>query len=321
MQGQGDIEHDSVVGNDNGSDIYGDGEATAREIIRNLISAVTPTVIATTSICILTVTLTQTATATRKETTTWNAEVLKLCTNSGNRVKMHVSPKKTKYYTPECAPGYRPYIKQEFKTLNTGIDFYLNYASICGFDIRLGSHRRASDGTVIWKHVYCNREGEKNVPAEEISRARRRISRRSRCKALIAFIIKTGGIFVVRRFIEHHSHELCHESLKHLMKVNRKLNAGNQKFVMDCARENIGPTKSFRLYKETVGGYSKVGCTGVDFENFSRDLKAYASGVDAQMLLQNLFRIRETSPGFYFEYTVDASEHLTRLFWADTIGR
>ncbi|KAL3629883.1 hypothetical protein CASFOL_026195 [Castilleja foliolosa] len=47
--------------------------------------------------------------------------------------------------------------------------------------------------------------------------------------------------------------------------------------------------KSYKLYTEAVGGYANVGCTAVDFKNFSRDLKAFTEGVDAQMLLQNLF--------------------------------
>ncbi|KAL3643749.1 hypothetical protein CASFOL_014564 [Castilleja foliolosa] len=237
------------------------------------------------------------------------------------RINTHISPKNSKYYTPECASEYKPYLDQKFKTLKDGIDFYRNYAAICGFDARKGSQKSASDNTIIWKYVYCNREGDKNVSIDETSRERRRVSRRSKCKALIAFRLHAGGFYVVRRFIEHHTHDLCHESLKHLMKVNRNLNERHKKFVMDCARANIGPTKSFRLFKETVGGYANVGCTNVDFKNFSRDLKAFASGVDAQMLIQNLFRKRDTSPGFYFEYTVDASEHLNRLFWADTIGR
>ncbi|KAL3617424.1 hypothetical protein CASFOL_037745 [Castilleja foliolosa] len=126
------------------------------------------------------------------------------------RVKNHISPKKSKYYTPECAPEYRPYLDQEFKTLKDGIDFYRNYAAICGFDARKGSQRRAPDNTLVWKYVYCNREGEKNVSIDETSRERRRVSRRSECKTLIAFRLHTGGIYVVRRFIEHHSHELCH---------------------------------------------------------------------------------------------------------------
>ncbi|KAL3644266.1 hypothetical protein CASFOL_012198 [Castilleja foliolosa] len=55
------------------------------------------------------------------------------------------------------------------------INFYLKYAAICGFDIRLGSQIRASDDTVVCKYVYCNREGEKNVSGDETSGSRRRI--------------------------------------------------------------------------------------------------------------------------------------------------
>ncbi|KAL3618588.1 hypothetical protein CASFOL_037670 [Castilleja foliolosa] len=90
---------------------------------------------------------------------------------------------------------------------------------------------------------------------------------------------------------------------------------------MTCAKVNMGPLKSYRLYEEMVGGYSNVGCTSVEFKNSNRDLKAYAKGCDAQMILNNLFKKRELSNAFFFEYDTDEKDQLTRLFWADPISR
>ncbi|KAL3649827.1 hypothetical protein CASFOL_006230 [Castilleja foliolosa] len=246
-------------------------------------------------------------------------------------VIFYVSPGNTQYYTPECAPELKPKIDQRFPTLEAGIDFYRKYATTCGFDTRLGTTVK-KDGVFIWRYVTCNREGEKFIPVakegenivenlESPKTPKFRASSRQNCKALIA--LKYCGVegYVVKRFEETHSHPLCDEPFRQFMKVNRNLDAGHQNFILNCAKVNIGPVKSFRMYKEAVGGYANVGCTGVDFKNYSRDLKAFVSGVDAEMLLQNLCRKRETSPGFYFDYVVDQGDHLNRIFWADPTCR
>ncbi|CAH9095420.1 unnamed protein product [Cuscuta europaea] len=78
--------------------------------------------------------------------------------------------------------------------------------------------------------------------------------------------------------------------------------------------------KSYKLFKESVGGYSNIGATAVDFKNFKRDLKAYIEGVDAQMLIDKLFRKAEVCSSFFY-YDVDESDKLTRIFWTDSICR
>ncbi|VFQ61528.1 unnamed protein product [Cuscuta campestris] len=83
----------------------------------------------------------------------------------------------------------------------------------------------------------------------------------------------------------------------------------------------MGIMKSYRLFKETVGGYDKIGATAVDFKNFRRDLKAYIAGGDAQMVIDKLFRKHETCSAFHFEYDVDDNDQLTRLFWCDPVAR
>lgn len=58
-----------------------------------------------------------------------------------------------------------------------------------------------------------------------------------------------------------------------------------------------------------------------DFKNFSRDLKVYISNADGAMFVQNLEqKVKSSKAGYYFDYCVE-SRHLTRVFWADAIGR
>ncbi|KAL3650030.1 hypothetical protein CASFOL_006433 [Castilleja foliolosa] len=247
---------------------------------------------------------------------------------TGDNSKVVISPGSSKYYVPICEPALKPFINQRFASLDLGLEFYRIYAANSGFDTRLGTTKKAPDGSIQWKYVYCNREGEKTPnPASTSSDVphgkskKRRVTVLVGCHAYIAFRIATGATYVVKHFEEKHTHELCSEQYRHFMKNNRNLDAGHQHFIMNCAKVNVGATKSYRLYREACGGYANIGCTSVEFKNFSRDLRAFASGFDAQMIIENLFKKRETSPAFYFAFDIDEKEQLNRLFWADPICR
>ncbi|KAH6805338.1 hypothetical protein C2S51_030169 [Perilla frutescens var. frutescens] len=105
------------------------------------------------------------------------------------------------------------------------------------------------------------------------------------------------------------------------MKMNSKLEFGHQKFVMDCAKANIGAMRSYKMMKTVDGSYSSIGCSRMQVKNFSRDLKAYVFYADAQMVIDKLHRKCELCSGFYFEVEVDENDHLKSLFWADPIAR
>lgn len=96
---------------------------------------------------------------------------------------------------------------------------------------------------------------------------------------------------------------------------------GLRSIVFDAAKVNIGCSKSFSLAKEMYGGYSNVGATLRDFRNFNRDLKEYVGEKDGQMIIDKFKVMQETSSSFYYAYDVDSAGHLTKLFWADPVGR
>ncbi|KAH6784018.1 hypothetical protein C2S52_008977 [Perilla frutescens var. hirtella] len=91
--------------------------------------------------------------------------------------------------------------------------------------------------------------------------------------------------------------------------------------MLNCVRVNVGPMTCYTLFKQIVWGYFNIGCTSSDVKNFTRDLRAYIDGADAQMILDNLFRKRELCPAFFFDYCVNADDQLTHLMWADLICR
>ncbi|KAH6775546.1 hypothetical protein C2S52_013107 [Perilla frutescens var. hirtella] len=231
----------------------------------------------------------------------------------------------TKVYIPQCDISLKPFVKQIFRTLDDGVEFYQKYARACGFDIRHGTRRKSLDGSVITlKYIYCNKEDVKHAAVTDVPgepKKRRTPSFRVDCRALIVFMFVGLEGYVVKKFTEGHSHTLVPEAYRYLMKMNSKLDFGHQKFVMDCAKANIGAMGSYKMMKSVAGSYSSIGCSRMQVKNFSRDLKAYVLYADAQMVIDKLHRKRELCSGFYFEVEVDENDHLKSLFWADPIAR
>ncbi|CAA0808203.1 Unknown protein [Striga hermonthica] len=186
---------------------------------------------------------------------------------------------------------------------------------------------KVKDKTILWRYLVCSREGYKHhsnagqrIPSESqvISH---RVSNRVGCNARI--VLRVYGVegYVVKFFEERHKHTMTPEECRAHLKINRIMTATHQGFVLNFIKENIGPTKSFKLYKEIVGGYTHIGATNVDFKNFKRELLAYILGADAQMVIDKFYKLQENSWTFYFQYELDDKERLRRLFWADPISR
>ncbi|CAA0822414.1 Putative phospholipid-transporting ATPase 4, partial [Striga hermonthica] len=238
-----------------------------------------------------------------------------------------ISPGGTKYWIPQCEDSIRPHKGQVFRTLGEAADFYRAYASVVGFDIRQSTLVKAKDNTVLWRYLVCSREGYKHhsntgqrIPSD--SRViRRRVSNRVGCNARIQLRVYGVEGYVVKFFEERHNHTMTPEECRAHLKINRTMTAAHQGFVLNCIKANIGPTKSFKLYKEMVGGYAHIGATNADFKNFKRELLAHILGVDAQMVIDKFYKRQDNSSAFYFQYELDEKERLRRIFWADPISR
>ncbi|XP_031090998.1 protein FAR1-RELATED SEQUENCE 5-like [Ipomoea triloba] len=245
---------------------------------------------------------------------------------------MNLSPRGTKYWTPSCDKASQPYVGQRFSKLDDGVDFYVQYACMVGFDVRRSTETKDRMGNVLRKYLVCSREGFKQ-PAKDaclvgegvgdgsISPKRQRVTNRVGCNAKIILKRMGDGRYSVFSFEIRHTHSLCSELAKPFMRVNRKLSVGHQSFVANCARANIGPIKSFKLYKQMVGDFVNVGATGVDFQNFKRDLMVYISGGDAQLIVEKFLHKKELWSTFCFDYDVDEYDQLSRVFWADPAAR
>ena len=214
----------------------------------------------------------------------------------------------------------KPHIGQVFHTLDDAIVFYNKYAQNVGFDTRKHGSKRVGD-LVTWLYVVCSREGEKRVNHKQPEAKRRRSSRKCLCKAKVAFKFCKGTGYVVKQFEEQHNHDMVQLRHKRFMRLNRNIDLVHQKFIADCASANIGPTLTFSLLSEVLGGLDYVGCTIVEVRNYRRDLRAYVDGADVQMVLNDMKRKKEICSSFSYDFEVNSKGMLTRLFWCDPIAK
>lgn len=230
-------------------------------------------------------------------------------------------------YFPTCPDGMKPIIGQKFSNLEDGVKFYKVYASVCGFDVRMGTRRKSDDGVVKHRYVLCNREGERlghfsrPVQSDDDSNKKRKTrSTKASCGARVVFKLCGAEGYEIVTFNEAHSHPLLQDNQKQFLKLNRQMDYTHQSFVMSCRRANIGPVRSFKLFKELAGSYDKIGCSRVDFKNFSRDMRSSVIGLDTQVILDDLQDRHDLDPGNIFDYVVNDQHKLTRLFWADCVS-
>ncbi|WOH08980.1 hypothetical protein DCAR_0728431 [Daucus carota subsp. sativus] len=220
-----------------------------------------------------------------------------------------------------------PFANQIFDSLEKAFKFYKEYGRLGGFDVRKGTGKKDSEGTIILKHFVCSNEGYNVVnpgcdeKVGKVVKERRTGSRRCGCKAKIVVKIMSQNRYFILSFVELHNHVLASENGCQFLRSSRNMSISLRNMIFDASKVNIGCSKAFSLAKEMAGGYSNVGATLRDFRNFNRDLKEYVGERDGQMIIDNFKVMQETSKSFYFSYELDADGHLSVLFWADATGR
>ncbi|KAL9682555.1 hypothetical protein QQ045_014356 [Rhodiola kirilowii] len=235
------------------------------------------------------------------------------------------TPGGTRYWTPQCLEDKRPFLGQKFDSLNGAKTFYNDYASVCGFSVRLGTEKKSKDGTVRLKQLVCHKQGfyrNENVATVDTlndsnAKERNRAVTRCGCHARMYVRLVDGLKFAVYSFEERHNHYLASTVGQKFLRINRCLTYDQQDLLVCCSNVNVGASSAFRIMKEMAGGYDKVGATLTECKNFKRDLKTYIGGRDAQMIITNLSRKKDFCKGFVFEFFADTEGTLCRLFWAD----
>ncbi|XP_019157467.1 PREDICTED: protein FAR1-RELATED SEQUENCE 5-like [Ipomoea nil] len=212
-----------------------------------------------------------------------------------------------KYWWPAVDSEIIPAISYRFKTLAEGGVFLYQQRQ----DIREGVK---GGGRSPPKPVEGANGGS-------ITQCRRRVSNRVNCNARICITKDKGVGFIVSIFVLKHTHRMCSEPLKLFMRINRKLDVAQQAFLTNCVKANVGGSKGFRLYQESVGSYANIGATDTEFHNLKRDLQSYVHDKDGEMIIAKFKQKRDICENFFFDYYLDEENHLACLFWADHTGR
>lgn len=231
-----------------------------------------------------------------------------------------ISPEGLKEWIPVCLDEVKPYVGMKFQSLDEAIEFYKQYALATGFTVRKSSSTTMRRSSVVrFQQLVCNREGVKAKNNAKTSR--RRLVTRMGCNAkmVLKYCVADGSGYVVSIFHEGHSHTLCKESHSKFEKEGRKLSIFQKKAIVDNYKVNVGPSKTYRLFKEHVGGYENVRALKQDFKNFHRDVKALISDADAEMFVSYFLNKKERWSAYFFEYEVDNDGALCNAFWADPI--
>ncbi|XP_042027129.1 protein FAR1-RELATED SEQUENCE 5-like [Salvia splendens] len=215
----------------------------------------------------------------------------------------------------------KPFVGRSFPILDNAIEFYENYGRRVGFDTRKNGSKKVDDIT-IWFYMVCNREGEQKFSDQQPKR--RRKSKKCGCNARVAFKFDSDRGYLIQHLNEEHNHPMVLIQHQKFMRLNRQLDPVHQKFITDCAGANIGPSLTFKLLTELMGGYESVGCIVLDIRNYTRDIGRYAEGYDAQIIIDEMKKKKkkkENCDAFTYEYEVDSRSRLMHLFWCYPIAK
>nr|KAJ0212061.1 hypothetical protein LSAT_V11C400197610 [Lactuca sativa] len=198
-----------------------------------------------------------------------------------------------------------------------------NYASLGGFDVRLGPFRTTESGITTQRHLLCNREGKPTtgkvdtLDPQQNKIRRRKYSFRCECKAKIVVILLHGtNKYNVVEFVDQHNHMLFGKDNMFLSHTKRKLDYSQEMFIHNLSKQNIGASRAHRLYSILQGGSDIRGGLVSDFKNSTRNLNAYIGARDAKFLVLKMLEKKTISQVFFFDFRV-VEKKLNSIFWAD----
>ncbi|XP_071741011.1 protein FAR1-RELATED SEQUENCE 5-like [Rutidosis leptorrhynchoides] len=217
----------------------------------------------------------------------------------------------------------------------SGTSSHIAYDSLVDFNLPIAkdSVEGGVEGDVEGdSEVDVDSNGESNV---ELSKADKRKKRKKEKKPLIrkVSIIKTGCSASLRcklvgdkvmiwKFYEGHNHKLVSVGNRQQMKINRRIGLDDAQMLFDLnTKSNVGATIAYNIISDLNGGFSLVGPSSVDFQNFRLDMNRYVGESDAHIFIENLLRKQEFLPNFTCEYKCGNDGTLLGVFWSDYVSK
>ncbi|CAL2257511.1 unnamed protein product [Prunus armeniaca] len=234
---------------------------------------------------------------------------------------------KDEFYIPQVRDDKKPKAGLAFKSLDETYKFYNDYAKDAGFSVKISKEKKKKEtGEVFWKRYVCFKEGEtdetwrkkKDSESTQIERERGNVC--ENCKAKLT-IVYDGFNFVVKTFIEEHTHPLATPSRVHLLRSHRGVSDTKIKLVKKFSNVNIPLYQQFELLETQAGGHESVGFIERDLRNFERDEREKIKGHDAEMLYEYLKSEEDKDSDFFFKFDTDNNNRMTRCFWVDSVAR
>ncbi|KAK2648122.1 hypothetical protein Ddye_015611 [Dipteronia dyeriana] len=121
-------------------------------------------------------------------------------------------------YIPQVSDECNPKPGQEFLSLDEVHEFYKAYAKETKFSVRLNSSKRSMhNGEILKKKIIYSKEGTTSI--EEISERKRQrgMTQEGSNAKLTAIKSKSGG-YVMKKFVEGHTHTLTTPRRVHLLR-------------------------------------------------------------------------------------------------------
>ncbi|WCJ43399.1 FAR1-related sequence 5 [Euphorbia peplus] len=227
-----------------------------------------------------------------------------------------------KTYIPDVEDDFKPKLEQRFDSLDAVYDFYNAYARKAGFSVRKSQDAKKLDGTVKWKKYVCNKEGETEdtYRINNEAEVRERKNTRLWCDAKLT-VSYDGSCYVVKKFIEEHSHPPTTPSRVHLLTSHRKMSTAKKNLVQVLKEVDIPISQQFALFETQAGGYENVGCIEKDLRNAVRDEREKIKGHDVDILYEHFTAEKEKDPEFFYEFDLDEEQRLVRCFWVDSTAK
>ncbi|KAM0824673.1 hypothetical protein ACQ4PT_070032 [Festuca glaucescens] len=239
-------------------------------------------------------------------------------------------PLRCSSFTPECEEELKTVVGMVFNDMDSVEKFYKSYAHHVGFGVRVGQHKKLVDDVVMWKRFLCDRQGFKlkkstnstnssqkatmtSNTSKKNSKKRKRKETRCGCDAHIFVKRTSDNKYMIASLVEHHNHGLVTPSKHHLIRSNRRVNEKAKQTLYSCHKASIGTSQAFR--------FEGVGCTKRDLQNYYCEFKNKINDCDAQMFVDQLGRMKELNPAFFFDYDVDENGRLLHVFWEDATAR
>ncbi|XP_058071015.1 protein FAR1-RELATED SEQUENCE 5-like [Magnolia sinica] len=228
-------------------------------------------------------------------------------------------------WIPEVEEGLKPIVeKTTFSSVDAAFNFYNHYAKKAGFSVRRGSNKYNKSQEEIWKMFVCSKEGTTDNKVQMkygVVKRRRSITRES-CKARMTIKKEGGGPnYIVKKFVEEHSHELATPRKKHLLRSHREVCNAQKNLENTFTQTGIGISQTMNVLAIESGGYENIGCIEQDVRNYERDKRKETKDHDAQLLYEHFSEMKELDPSFTYNVKVDVEGRLTHCFWADPISR